>query len=83
MTNKLTPKEVTIIQMALQTTIEDNESVMKDQTLPFTPEARTLARDLIKTAKSALIKMQEASGHVVKLDPYQEGDEQEFLTKKS
>lgn len=83
MDNQLTPPEITIIQMALQQVIEDNESVTKDPTIPFTPEARAIARDIIKNAKSALSKVQKVSGHVVKMDPYQEGDEQEFLTKKS
>lgn len=83
MKNALTPKEVAIIQMALQTVIEDNDSVMKDQTLPFTPEARALARDIQKTAKSALEKIQKTSGHAVQLDPYQDGDEKEFMTKES
>lgn len=79
----LTPKEVSIIQLALQTLIEDHEAVSKDVTLPFTPEARSIQRDILTTARSALSKIVTASGQRVQLDPYREGDENEFLTKES
>lgn len=81
--NALTPDEVLIVQMALQQIIEDNEAVSTDSTLPFTPEARTMMRDMLKNAKSALVKIQKASGCAIQLDPYNEGDEKEFLTKES
>ena len=81
--NALTPKEVTITQMALSGLIEDLEAVSKDQTLPFTPEARKDQIDMLKSARSAHIKIAAASGKMVKLDPYKEGHENEFLTKQS
>lgn len=81
--NALTPKEVLIVQMALTTFIEDNDSMSKNPNFPFTPEARLNIKDMGKTAKSALAKIQKASGHAVQLDPYKEGDEKEFLTKES
>lgn len=81
--NKLSPDEVTVIQMALQNTIEDFETVGKDPTIPFTPEARKHSREILITAKSALKKIQSTSGHAVRMDPYKEGDEQEFFTKES
>lgn len=81
--NALTPKEVSIIQMALQTLIEDNEKISKDYTLPFTGEARMLMKDILVNAKSALSKIVKASGNFVQLDAYNEGDENEFLTKQS
>ncbi len=81
--NALTPKEVKVIHMALEVFIEDVTTSSKDPSLPFNPEARTMFKDMIETANAALIKIQLASGYAVRLDPYNEGDEKEFLTKES
>lgn len=81
--NALNPNEVTVIQMALTSMIEDMEEVSKDTKLPFTPQARSEMRDMVNHAKSALGKIALASGKLIKLDPYQEGDEKEFFTKRS
>lgn len=81
--NQLFPDEVTVIQMALTVLIEDHTAVMQDPTIPLTPEARTLARDMLKNAKSALAKIALVSGKLIQMDAYQEGDEKEFLTKES
>jgi len=81
--NALTPKEVKVIHMALETFIEDNTAMRTNQTMPFNAEARTMMKDMFETATDALKKIQLASGYAVKLDPYNEGDEKEFLTKKS
>ncbi len=81
--NALTPKEVKVIHMALEIFIEDNTAMRTDQTLPFNVEARVMMKDLFNTATSALKKIQLASGYAVQLDPYNEGDEKEFLTKQS
>lgn len=69
--------------MALTTFIEDNEEMSKNPVIPFTPEARKYMKHMNENAKSALSKIQLASGHELKLDPYNEGDEKEFLTKES
>lgn len=81
--NALTPKEVKVIHMALETFIEDNTAMRTNQTIPFNAEVRTMMKDMFETATAALKKIQLASGYAVKLDPYNEGDEKEFLTKKS
>lgn len=81
--NQLTPQEVGIIQIALGTMIEDAEAMCHDQTIPFNPQARKEMREILATAKSALAKIQLTTGHAVRLDPYQQGDEKEFLTKES
>jgi len=81
--NALTPKEVKVIHMALETFIEDNKSVSTDPSIPFNNEARILMNDMFETASSALKKIQLASGYAVQLDPYKEGDEKEFFTKQS
>ena len=83
MDNKLTPDEVVIIQMSLSGLIEDLEAVSGNQNYPFTPYARKQHREMLASAKSALAKVAAVSGKLVQLDPYQEGDENEFLTKES
>lgn len=81
--NALTPKEVKVIQMALETFIEDNTAMRTDQTLPFNPEARVMMKEMFEIGSSALAKIRLASGFAVQLDPYNEGDENEFMTKQS
>ena len=81
--NALTPKEVKVIHMALETFIEDNTAMRKDASIPFNPEARVMMKDMFEIASSALKKIQLASGYAVRLDPYNQGDEKEFLTKQS
>lgn len=83
MSKNLTPDEVAVIQMALSGMIEDLETVSKDPTIPFTPQARKESKEILTAAKSAHSKMALASGMEVKLDPYKEGDENEFFTKQS
>ncbi len=81
--NQLTPDEVAITQMALTALIEDITYASMDITIPLTPQARKETADILATAKSALAKIADASGHLVQLDPCKEGDEEPFLTKKS
>lgn len=81
--NNLTPDEVAVIQMALSGMIQDLEEVGKDPTIPFTPQARKDQREILTAARSAHSKIALASGAEVKLDKYEEGDEQEFFTKQS
>lgn len=81
--NILLPNEILMIQMALSATIEDIEISSKDPKLPFTPEARKDMRDMLSTAKSAHQKITVAIGREIRLDPYVDGDEKEFLTKQS
>lgn len=79
----LTPKEVFATEMALSAMIEDLEAMVNNQQYPFTPEARAEMKDILATSRSAHKKIALASGNLVKLDPYKEGDEKEFLTKES
>ena len=81
--NTLSPKEVAVIQMALDVQIEDLVATSKDVSFPFTPEARRDIKDILSNSRSALAKIRLVSGHTLKLDPYKEGDELEFLTKPS
>lgn len=39
--------------------------------------------EILASAKSAHAKIATASGQMIELDPYKEGDENEFMTKES
>ncbi len=82
-TNILTPEEVLITQMALSGLIEDLDKINSDTAIPFTPESRTYQKQMLDSARSAHTKIAVASGKLVQLDTYKEGDEKEFLTKES
>lgn len=79
----LTPKEVAVIQMALSGMIDDLKAVASDPTIPLTPQARKDSKDILNNAVSAHKKIASVSGNEIKLDPYKEGDEQEFFTRQS
>lgn len=81
--NALTPDEVATVQMALGGMIEDLEAAKSNPSYPFTPESRKDINAILTNSKTALAKIAIASGKLLKLDPYQEGDENEFLTKQS
>lgn len=75
--NRLSPDEVVIIQMALDSTIKDLEAGLKEPRL--NDDAKKYIRDMLRVAKSAHIKIAQSSGKMVQLDPYVKGDENEFL----
>lgn len=77
--NKLDPNEIRIIQMALHTTIEDLEAGMKSKVV-FNKKATDAMTDMLLCAKSAHAKISSVSGCDIRLDPYVQGDEKEFLT---
>ena len=79
----LSPKEVLTIQMALAMMIEDVEASSKDVTYPFTPQTRKEMADMLLNAKAAKAKIDLAVGNECIIQPYQEGDEKEFITKES
>lgn len=77
--------EVKIIVLSLQGTIEDLESVSKDETQPFTPESRKDMRDMLVAAKKAKRRFERMvnSGMEFEFRPWKEGDEKQFYTKES
>lgn len=79
----LSPKEVKTIQMALSIMIEDLDGGLKNPTFPLTPEARKDMKDMLLHCKSAKAKIDLAVGHECIVEPYQEGDEKDFITKQS
>lgn len=81
--NIVTPDEIAVIQMGLQTVIEDIDAGLKNPMFPFTPETRKEMKDMLACCRSALLKVQAVSGRTLQMDPYKPGDETEFLTKES
>lgn len=81
--NLLVPEEVMAIGLGLSRLIEDMETVNKDGNIPWTPEAILIQGQILSNARSAAKKIEQMTGFVCKLDPYKEGDENEFLTKQS
>jgi hypothetical protein len=80
---QITPKEIKATIIALTGIIEDLESSLKNTDFNFNPAARKDMKDLLATSKSALEKFRNTSGFTATLEPYKEGDENEFLTKQS
>jgi hypothetical protein len=81
--NTLSPKEVAIIQMALQAMIKDNEAVSKDCTIPFTGEARGMLKEINIIAKSALEKIAKELDCFIELGEHEDGYGNDLLTKES
>lgn len=82
MDNTLSPKEVAVIQLALQDMKEVLEETQKMGT-PWNTQAITDLKDIYANCKSALEKITKISGLPVSLAKYEEGDEKEFFTKES
>lgn len=77
------PQEVAVLTMALGGLIEDLNTVAKDPTIPWTPEAKKDQKDIVGAAKSAAAKLEKFTGVKCNLPPYKPGDENEFFTKQS
>ena len=75
--NNLTPREVKVIQLALQTFVEDTSEAMTDKKFNF--QARTQLNEMLTAGQGALTKITKASGYELKLEPYHAGDEAEFI----
>jgi hypothetical protein len=76
------PNEVKAISMGLGIMLDDIDSpLMKQQ--PWTPEARKDFKEMKEAARSAAAKLEKFTGIKCALPPYNDGDENEFLTKES
>lgn len=79
----ITPDETKVIQMGLAEVIESITETMKNPAIPFNPEARKSMKQILTVALSASKKIEAISGVSAEMEPYKEGDENEFLTKES
>lgn len=84
-TEIFTPKEVKVIIMGIERIVEDFESISKDASIPFTPDARKDIKGILSTAISCKKKLEEVinKGAAFQMAEYKQGDEDEFLTKQS
>ncbi len=80
--NVLTPQEVMAIGMGLGRIIEDLEEMEKTPGINWTAEAISIQSQMLSNAKSAASKIEQMTGFACKLDPYQEGDEKDFVISK-
>ena len=79
------PAEVTAISMGLARVIEDINAIKKGEYVntPWTPEARKIQAEILAACQSAANKIEKFAGVKCELPPYENGDENEFLTKQS
>lgn len=78
-----TKDEAKAISLGLERVMEDIIAAMNDPLIPFTPEARSINRDILKNSASAAKKIEKYAGVRCELPDYELGDEDEFLTKES
>jgi hypothetical protein len=74
------PNEVNAIAMGLARIMED---IKANELQPWTPEMRKITKEILTAARSAAHKLEKFTGVKCELPPYNEGDENEFLTKQS
>jgi hypothetical protein len=79
------PAEVAAIGMGLARVMEDMNAMKKNgyENTPWTPEARKIQADMMAACRSAANKLEKFAGYKCELPPYEDGDENEFLTKQS
>jgi hypothetical protein len=79
------PAEVSAIGMGLARIMEDMNAMKKNgyENTPWTPEARKIQADIMSACRSAANKLEKFAGYKCELPPYENGDEDEFLTKQS
>lgn len=69
--------------MGLGMIIHDFSEVDKDDSIPWTPEARKFKKEIMTAVLSAAAKIEKFTGIKCEVPPYKDGDENEFLTKES
>lgn len=74
------PQEVLAISMGLGLIMDDFNA---NKLQPWTPETRKTQAQILAAVKSAAAKLEKFTGIKCELPPYEEGDENEFLTKQS
>jgi len=79
------PAEAHAIAMGLARIMEDMDAIKKNgyENTPWTPEARKMQAEIVAACRSAANKLEKFAGIKCELPPYNNGDENEFLTKQS
>ena len=78
----LTMEEYRAVQLGLGRIIEDLTKPKMDM-YPWTPEVRKFKKEIVTAANTAAAKIEKVTGVKAELPEYEEGDEDEFLTKQS
>lgn len=79
----LKPDEVKFLSMAVLGQIEVLRDTSQDPKINWTPEMRKDLKDMLASGNTLRIKMKNLGFDMRDLPPYNEGDENEFLTKES
>lgn len=79
------PKEVRIIALGIGRIIDDINEMKKGEYahIPWTPDTRKDFSDMMANARSVAAKLEKFTGIKCELPEYNDGDENEFLTKES
>lgn len=78
----LTMQEYQAVQLGLGRVIEDMKNT-GTELYPWTPEARRVRKEIMTAANTAAAKIEKITGVKAELPSYEDGDEDEFLTKQS
>lgn len=76
-----TKDEARAIGMGLSNVIDGIKKVITDPRYPWTAEAKKIQLDILKNCTSAADKLYKFTGVKAVIRDYEEGDEDEFLTK--
>lgn len=79
----LKPEEQKFISMAVINLLEQLHSTSKDQLLNWNPATRKDLKDMLAAGSSLRIKLKHLGFDMRDMPTYNEGDENEFLTKES
>lgn len=79
----LKPDEAKFLSMAVVSRIEELHNTSQNQIINWNPEARKLLKEMIEAGKSLKIKMEKIGIDMRPLPPFEEGNQDEFITKQS
>lgn len=79
----LKPEEQEFLSMAVLRTLEELHDMEQNPTIPWTPEARKLMKDMTAAGKALKVKLEKLGFDMTMPPEFKTGDEQEFFTKQS
>jgi len=79
----LKPEEVTFLSTAVLSMLADVKESSQNQRVNWTPEARGYFKEMIAAGNGLIIKFKAIGIDMDGLKDYNDGDENEFLTKES
>ncbi len=79
----LKPEEAKFLSMAVVAKIEELHISSQNQLINWNPEARKMLKEMIEAGKTLKIKMEKIGIDMRPLPPFEDGDQDEFITKQS